>query len=371
MQSACELLHPQVAYHQVVFTLPQQLAQLALGNRRVMYTLLFQSAWETLRTTIHDEQQYEAAALLVLHTWNQQLEHHPHVHAVVPSGGPSRKNVGEWKTATPPRDRAWITNWLVDAETLKSSFRTTFLKGLQRLHRRGELKLQGEWSHLTTAAAFESWLQPLEDLTWVVHIEAPPQNSVPSNVVKYLARYLTGGPISDGRLISHDNGQVKFWARRGTTPGGDRQDMIAVCLSGEEFVRRWSLHILPKGLVKTRRYGGWSNRHQQAYRARCDELLNTDVSVDAESPDSPAESRAGVDPYCRHCGTTLSLVSSSNRPSWRVVMASPVRPEWYERVWSARVVREWLNERRSNQPAIQQSRMDDSRGGECALSVAM
>jgi len=258
------------------------------------------------------------------------------VHAVVPSGGPSRKNVHEWKAATPPRDRAWITNWLVHAETLKSSFRTTFLKGLQRLHRGGELKLQGEWSHLTARDAFESWLQPLEDMTWVVHIEAPPEHSVPSNVVKYLARYLTGGPISDGRLISHDNGQVKFWARRGTTTGGDRQDMIPVCLSGEEFVRRWSLHILPRGLVKTRRYGGWSNRHQQSYRKRCEALLNADatgseelcaaVAVEAD----PSKTETPDDACCPHCGTPMPLQTSTDRPSWRLLLGSAARPIWYE-----------------------------------------
>ena len=336
MQSASALLHPLIDCHQVVFTLPQPLAQLALGNRRVMYGLLFQSAWKTLRETIHDEQQYEAAALLVLHTWNQQLEHHPHVHAVVPAGGPSLQNPDAWKTAAAPRDRSWITRWLVNADTLKSTFRETFLRGLQRLHRRGELKLQGEWSQLSTAAAFEAWLQPLEDVTWVVHIEPPPEHSVPSNVVKYLARYLTGGPISDRRLVSHENGHVTFSARRGITSGGDRNDLIPVRLSGEEFVRRWSLHILPRGLVKTRRYGGWSNRHQQAYRKRCEAFLNADatgseelcatVAVEAD----PLKTETPDDACCPHCGTPMPLQTSTDRPSWRLLLSSAARPIWYE-----------------------------------------
>ena len=331
MESASELLLPNVDYFQVVFTLPQPLARLALGNRRTMYGLLFRSAWKTLQNTIADEQQYEVAAMMVLHTWNQQLEHHPHVHAVVPSGGPSLKNPDEWKNSEPPPDRPWMTNWLVDADTLRSGFRERFLKGLKRLQRRGELKLQGEWCHLADPAAFETWLQPLENVTWVVHIEAPPDNSVPTNIVKYLARYLTGGPISDRRLVSHENRHVTFSARRGTTTGGDHQDVIPVRLPGEEFVRRWSLHILPKGFVKTRRYGGWSNRHRQSYRDRCDALLTADT-IDSEQACEavPVEADPADNACCPCCGTSMQMQTSTDRPSWRTLMSSPARPIWYE-----------------------------------------
>lgn len=343
MNSACELLLPNVDDYQVVFTLPQQLARLALGNRRTMYGLLFQSAWKTLQNTIADEQQYEAAAMMVLHTWNQQLEHHPHVHAVVPGGGPSLQNAEQWKNAEPPPDRPWMTNWLVDADTLKAAFCKTYLHGLKRLHRRGELKLEGEWSQLLDTAIFEEWLQPLEDATWVVHIEAPPQNCVPENIVKYLARYLTGGPISDSRLVSHENGHITFTARRGTTSGGDRRDVIPVRLPGEEFVRRWSLHILPKGFVKSRRYGGWSNRHRQSYVQRCEALLvaaqqSGDVPASVSSPpdtDEPAHDA------CPECGGRMSVQSASHRRSWRMVMNSSARPPWYERdrMWKGPVTR--------------------------------
>jgi len=326
MESASALLHPGVDYYQVVFTMPEQLARLALGNRREMYGLLFRSAWDTLQTVIEDEQQYQAAAALVLHTWNQQLEHHPHVHAVVPGGGPSLQHAGEWKNAEPPPDRPWITKWLVNEATLKSVFRDTFLRDLKRLHRRGELHLTGDWNHLSEADAFHEWLRPLEDVTWVVHIESPPEHSTPQNVVKYLARYLTGGPISDRRLVSHENGFVTLSARRGTKTGGDRGDVIPVRLRGEEFVRRWSLHILPKGFVKSRRYGGWSNRHRQSYQQRCAELLPAVAPVEDDEPSADSE----VGEVCPQCGESMLVIDSSERPSWRTVMNSVFRPAWYE-----------------------------------------
>ncbi len=267
LTSTAELLLPGIDYFQVVFTIPDKLSSLALGNRREIYDLLFQSAWRALRQVIEQEQGFEASAVMMLHTWNQKLQPHAHVHALVPGGGSSLDEEHRWiqshrrgghrcggeSRGSRRRSRARQKRaYLVDADELRLQFRKTFLKGLRRLHRTGVLKLDEHWSHLRNTSAFEAWLKPLEHVTWVTYIEPPPsENAAPEHVLKYLARYLTGGPISDRRLISHERGDVTFWARTGKTPGGGRAETQAYTLSGTEFVRRWSLHILPKGYVKT------------------------------------------------------------------------------------------------------------------------
>ena len=228
----------------------------------------------------------------------------------------------------------------MDADELRLRFRKTFLKGLRRLHRTGVLKLEGNWSPLRNAAAFEAWLKPLEDLTWVTYIQPPPhEHGEPQHVIKYLARYLTGGPISDRRLISHQDGDVTFWARTGNTPGGGNRAAAsqAYTLSGSEFVRRWSLHILPKGYVKTRRYGGYSNRHCKRSIAECRDLLIANgvepaadsVADSAEPGESPAPEPVG-DCRCPQCGELMRCIAATDRSSWSTVMSSPNRPIWYD-----------------------------------------
>ncbi len=157
-----------------MFTIPDRLSSLTLGNRQVMFDLLFHSAWQALKQTIEHEQQFEAAAAMVLHTWNQQLEAHVHVHAFVPGGGPSLKNPDEWKTARPPAQKTQNRFWLVDADDLRLAFRTAFLAGLRRLHARGKLLLDGEWLPLRDVAAFAGWLAPLEAVAIKEHVDEVP-----------------------------------------------------------------------------------------------------------------------------------------------------------------------------------------------------
>ncbi|MCP4786026.1 MAG: transposase, partial [Fuerstiella sp.] len=172
MDSAAKLLLPGIDYFQVVFTMPDKLSSLALGNRREMFDLLFRSAWRALKQVIEDEQQFEAAASMILHLWNQHLESHVHVHAFVPGGGPSLQDPEKWVSSHPPAHETQNRFWLVDADELRLAFRTEFLKGLRSLHRRDKLKLTGEWEFLRQTAAFDVWLQPLEQKTWVTFIQA-------------------------------------------------------------------------------------------------------------------------------------------------------------------------------------------------------
>lgn len=352
LDSTSGLLLPGVDYYQVVFTIPDGLSSLALGNRRALFNLLFQTAWRSLKRVIERERGFEPAAAMVLHTWNQKLESHAHVHALVPGGGPSlsgpsQTGPGTWKPSAPPPGRA-NRFWLVDADALRAAFRTEFLKGLRGLHRRGKLKLEGTWSHLQSASAFDSWLAPLERVSWVTFIQPPPsKHSSPAHVLKYLARYMTGGPVSDRRLTAHADGHVTFTARAGTqTGGGDETEQVT--LSGAEFVRRWSLHILPKGFTKTRRFGGYSNYHRQRYLQECREQLSADVDAVDDVDDAAAavdgvsaalalasdecseDSDRSADPRCPHCDAPLRCVSQAPAPSWRDVMHGRFRPHWYD-----------------------------------------
>ena len=294
LESTAQLLLPELDYYQVVFTMPAELSSLALGNRKVMFDLLFRSAWRSLKQVVEEEQQFEAAAAMVLHTWNQKLDAHVHVHALVPGGGPSLKKPGTWRKSRPPAHENQRRPWLVDADDLRVEFRDRFLGGLRLLHNKGDLKLTDEWSHLNDKPAFDAWLEPFEQISWVTYIQKPPKDSSPEHVLKYLARYMTGGPISDRRLVSHDDGIVTFSARIGKTHGGS-DETEEVPLSGVEFVRRWSLHILPKGFTKSRRFGGYSNHHRQRYIAECRELLASDESVPIIAGDAmPREHRAST-----------------------------------------------------------------------------
>ena len=338
LASTAQLLLPGLDYFQVVFTIPDKLSSLALGNRREIYDLLFRSAWRALREVITHEQQFEPAAVMMLHTWNQQLDAHAHVHALVPGGGPSLQQPGEWQRAQPPAHHPPRRRWLVDADTLRRTFRKRFLRGLRRLHQQKKLRLSGAWSSLQNTAAFEAWLRPLEQISWVTYIEPPPAHSTAEHVLKYLARYMTGGPISDHRLVAHADGRVTFRARRGTTPGGN-DDTEEVSLPGAEFVRRWSLHILPKGYTKTRRCGGYSNHHRQRYMHACRQLLSKDEPAPDESsldesslaaPPPTDHARDAAERECPHCGHPLLCIAASDRPSWYSVMSSPDRPGWYD-----------------------------------------
>ena len=221
------------------------------------------------------------------------------------------------------RDRPY----LVDHELLSYRFRDKFLAGLRRLRRKGELKLTGDWSSLQDSAAFAAWLQTFSDCPWVVYIEPPlTEDAQPEHVLKYLARYLTGGPISDRRLIEHADGQVTFWARSLDKAAGNRPEPYT--LTGVEFTRCWSLHILPKGFVKSRCFGGFSCRNRESYLRRCRDLLG------AEQPSPEPVEAAGEERLsavtCPHCESAMACVSHVRRPSWRDVFGGSDRPGWYD-----------------------------------------
>ncbi len=334
MNSSSTLILDGVNYFQVVFTLPSILSRLALGNRRAIYDLLFTTAWSALKKTIEAEQGYDGAALMVLHTWNQKLDAHAHVHAVVPGGGPALDGSG-WRVSQRAGDPSSVGYYLVDTDELRCCFRDDFLAGLDRLWEKGELKLEGDFAHLQADDAWRSLIKEFQSVNWVSYIEPPPREGCgPQSVLKYLARYLTGGPISDSRIVSADEHEVTFLAREGTTPGG-KSKKIPLTLPTPEFTRRWSLHILPKGYTKTRRYGGWSNPRREVYLEQCSKQLEP---IEAQlSPDacefSPLEDqvdeRESPCPSCPKCGGQIILQEARNKRSWHEIMSSKACPRWY------------------------------------------
>ena len=287
-----------VPYFHLVFTLPATLSTLVLANRSALYGLLFRAAWQAVQALAAESEHLGAhvGAVFVLHTWGQNLHHHPHVHGVVPGGGLSADGT-RWVPTRSPK-------YLLCAKALSRKFRGKFLAGLKRLWRTGKLKLGGPLAGLTDELAFERWLTPLYEQDWVVHIQPPPKSCQgPEAVLKYLARYVAGAAISDHRLLSHENGKVTFWGKN-YRQGRKRETLR---LSGVEFVRRWMVHVLPPGFVRVRYYGLLANSQRRAQVARCRQLLSSRVGEQEPCvPSRPAPPAAfpadAAAPGCPACG---------------------------------------------------------------------
>ena len=347
-EKASQLITPGADHFQVVFTVPEIISTLALANRHEIADLLFGSAWKALSKTIETEQGYEPAAMMVLHTWNQQLAAHWHVHALVPGVGPALEGDGV-KQATSPwgnPERAY----LVDAINLRSAYRKAFLRGLRSLYRRGKLSFGGSTEHLQNEVEWNRLLEGLEQQEWVSHIEPPPANdrSEASDVVGYMTRYLTGGPISDHRIVSASFNEVTFLAREGNATGGSREQ-VPLSLSGEELMIRWWLQIQPPQLTKTRCFGGWSNSRLKVYQRKMKDACEVSAQRDSEATAAAPETGTPSEPpqrCCEHCGSErLRLVGQQPKPSWSEVLGldSQHSPWWYaesqeleeERAWAA------------------------------------
>lgn len=327
MDSTKQLLLHGVHHFQVVFTLPSEISSLALGNPSELYKLLFRASWASLKETIISEHNYDPAALMFLHTWNQRIQYHPHLHAVVPGAGPS---LGDQGWVSTPKD------WLVDADDLRRCYRKHFLDGLTELRKKGKLRLGGESANLILDDEWEAFVNKLKAKKWVTHIVPPPKTSTgencdPEAIVKYLARYLTGGPISDARILAADKEKVTFLAREGVITGGTKKQ-VPVTLPTVEFVERWCLHILPFQFTKTRRFGGWSNIRVNSYHERCSimlEALNAPLPEDAFCFPPPEEECDTDKTTCPNCGGRFVEFVQPHKPSWATLRASEYWPAWF------------------------------------------
>ena len=250
-----------VEYFHVVFTLPEQLASVALQNKRVVYNLLFSAASETLRTIAADPRHLGAdiGFLAVLHTWDQRLRHHPHLHCVVPGGGLSLDGEG-WRSSRP--------GFFLPVNVLARLFRRLFLQGLERVYEKGKLSFHGACAFLAKPTAFNRLLKSVRAREWWVY--AKPPFGGPAQVLAYLGRYTHRVAISNHRLLSLKQGKVTFsW--RDNHRGQMRSTMT---LSTDEFMRRFLLHVLPRGFQRIRQFGLLANRRHDEL-GRCRQLLGT------------------------------------------------------------------------------------------------
>lgn len=282
-----------VTYYHVVFTIPHQFSELALQNKRVLYSVLFKAMADTLKEIAADPKHLGAQIgfLAVLHTWGQNLMHHPHLHCVIPAGGFSAD--GQRWVSVKKRKRAFF----LPVKVLSKVFRGKFIHCLKRARVKGELQFHGEISHLSEACTFENLLDESVRRRWVVYAKKP--FGGPQQVLKYLARYTHRVAISNSRILSADEREVSF--RWKNYANGSRHETMT--LDSVEFLRRFLMHTLPKGFQRIRQFGFLSNRHRSGALADARRLISADSAVAV----SGVSAVSGVDPddlkCCPKCGS--------------------------------------------------------------------
>jgi Putative transposase/Transposase zinc-binding domain len=292
-QRQAELLP--VPYFHVVFTLPAAAAEIAFQNKATVYAILFRAAAETLCTIAAEPRHLgaEIGVVAVLHTWGQNLQHHPHVHCIVPAGGPSLDGT-RWVACRP--------GFFLPVRVLSQFFRRLFLDKLRAAFDAGTLGFYGDLAGLADQAAFERQLNQLRQLEWVVY--AKPPFGHPDQVLAYLGRYTHRVAIANSRLLSIEQGQVSFRWRDYRHHGRAK----VMTLAANEFIRRFLLHTLPDGFHRIRHYGFLANGHRHAKLAHCRQLLAAPAPLPPASADYRERYRQltgrSLD-LCPCCGGTM------------------------------------------------------------------
>jgi hypothetical protein len=288
-----------VGYFHVVFTVPAPIADIAYQNKRVLYDLLMRASAETTLTIAADTRHLGARIGItsVLHTWGSAMTHHPHVHMIVPGGGLSADG-SEW---LPCR-----ANFFLPVRVLSRLFRRRFLNDLVKLHRDGRLAFFGDHAGLADKAAFDAFLEPLRKSEWVVYAKEP--FAGPKAVLAYLSRYTHRVAISNSRLIRADADSVTFRVKDYRVDGPGRYKTMT--LKAYEFIRRFLMHVLPRGQHRIRHYGFLGNGGRAANIARIRELLAAPAPVsDTEAAESEDAPRVLALP-CPCCGGRLVIVEA-------------------------------------------------------------
>ncbi len=313
-----------VPYFHVVFTLPAEIRPLALQNKRAVYGILFRAAAETLKEVAANPKHLgaEIGFLAVLHTWGQNLMHHPHVHCVVTGGGLAP---GRSRWVHPQRSRRRKKLFFAPVEILSRVFRGKFVDFLKQAFRRGQLAFHGKLAPLIQPSMFERRLNMAVQKNWVVYAKRP--FGGPSRVLKYLARYTHRVAISNQRLVELHDGQVSFQYK----DYADGQQTKVMKLTSSEFIRRFLMHTLPNSFVRIRYYGFLANRDRNQRLDQCRHLLGApnlltqpadESQISAE--DSPCPSPTTC-PICRRC----SLVIIDVIPA--IALCPPRRPHFLTR----------------------------------------
>ena len=282
-------------YVHVVFTLPHQLAPLTLQNKQEVYSLLFRTSAETLLQVARDPKHLgaEIGFFSVLHTWNQQLLFHPHIHCVVPAGGLAADHT------------CWVSgrhNFFLPVKVLSRVFRGKFVAGLRELHAAGKLEFHGGLVPLQTPQAFTAMLRPLFRSDWVVYSKRPFGGA--EHALRYLGCYTHRVAISNHRLVALADGRVTFRWRDSAHKNKKRLMSLTV----EEFLRRFFLHVLPRGCVRIRHFGLFAHRLRRTLLPLCRQLL---AVVSHPAPSDASETKCDSTPplwLCPQCGGPMVLL---------------------------------------------------------------
>jgi hypothetical protein len=290
-----------VPYYHVVFTLPGQIADIAYHNKAVIYDSLFRASAETTVTIAADPKRLGARIGItsVLHTWGSAMTHHPHIHMIVPGGGLSDDG-SRWVSCRP--------SFFLPVRVLSRLFRRLFLEQLVAAHQAGRLQFFGQYAALADTTAFAAFLAPLRRAEWVVYSKKP--FGGPEAVLAYLSRYTHRVAISNRRLIAVDETGVTFKYKDYRIEGPERYKTMT--LATGEFIRRFLMHVLPKGFHRIRHYGLFANGNRAEHIARARELLAMPApqtqpeTTAASEPDQP-----GVLPRpCPCCGGRMIVIET-------------------------------------------------------------
>ncbi len=306
-------------YYHVVFTLPSAVGAVAWQNKALVYGLLFKAASETMLTIAADKKHLGAriGITAVLHTWGSALTHHPHVHMIAPGGGLSL----DGERFIPCRRGVFLP-----VRVLSRLFRRLFLEKLGAAYNQGRLILQGRLAKLATGTAFAALIKPLRRKSWFVYAKRP--FAGPKAVLAYLSRYTHRVAISNTRLIAHDGRGVTFHYKDYRADGPARRKVMTLAMG--EFIRRFMLHILPKGFHRIRHYGLFASTGRALNLAWLRELLGTILpaeNVASPSKDEPAET---VLPPCPCCGGRMTIIEFFERgtlPRYRPPSAAVI---WFD-----------------------------------------
>ena len=296
-------------YFHVVFTVPEQIAAVAYQNKELVYGILFRATAETLRTIAADPKHLgaEIGFFAVLHSWGQNLLHHPHLHCVVPGGGISADG-SRWISCRP--------GFFLPVRVLSRLFRRLFLEDLDKAFQSGKLQFFHSLEALQNPQEFARYLAPVRKAEWVVY--AKPPFAGPQQVLDYVGRYTHRVAISNHRLLDIENGHVQFqWKDY-----RDNNQPKTMTLDADEFIRRFLLHTLPDGFQRIRYYGLLGNRYRQQNLARCRQLLGMAAPESTIPKDyrDRYEELTGCSlrrcPVCQHgCMVTIQVLPAHRSPS--------------------------------------------------------
>jgi len=315
-----------VDYFHVVFTIPEQIAQIAFCNKETVYNILFHATAETLLTIAGDPTHLGAGIgfFAILHTWGQNLLHHPHLHCVVPGGGLS------------PDHERWIAcmpGFFLPVRVLSRLFRRLFLEELEDAFYQRRLQFPGSIEPLQDAFAFAELLRSQENHEWIVY--AKPPFGGPQQAIDYLGRYTHRVAISNQRLVSDEDGRVSFQWRdykhenrqnsKAEAPIKGASQIMTV--DDDEFIRRFLIHTLPPGFQRIRYFGFLANCHRTAKLALCRELLIVPVTELLPHPDDCRQLLKAITAEnanrCPRCGIgTMVRVGTLPRYPWPAVPPS-------------------------------------------------